>query len=192
MRQHDAPTAELYRELSDEIYRLLSTRQIAGYFSDDRYLSFVNVNKLPESLSKEITALCTLNFNQYIAVIPIQEVLISTERDHRAQEILSNVEGNVTLLYFSAGPKDSIKKNAKTTHDIASLSNPSVRCSIISLELAEVLDETAQFPPRLGEQYVCLVHLSGLVGLSAVLTTYEVEQLSIMRYLRESSGENDA
>jgi hypothetical protein len=187
-REQSAPIAELYRELSDDIYRLLSAQQVAGYFSSDNSMAYVNAEVMPASLTVEITRQCTLNFNEYVAVIPLKEVVDTTERDKRTQELVAGNPGNLTLLYFATGSPDGIRQAAKRTHGLASLSNPSLRFSAISLDSGKTLDDKSQFEPRSNEQYICLVHTSGLVGVSAVLTVYELQQLSIWRYLREVSG----
>jgi hypothetical protein len=188
-RRQTGPRNELFREVLDETYALIHTYGASGYLSDDRERSMIYVNLIDptESLRREITTFCTLDFGNYLTIIPIHEVLDAPERFRRTQEVVREISGNITLLYFSTGTHEDIKQRAQAVAQSATLRNPSVRVVAISVESGKALD-AVNLPTRTDEQYLCLVHLKGLVALSNPLSTFELEQLSISRYLREASG----
>lgn len=187
LKRSGSPASEIYRDLFDASYGALSLNALAGYVDLDRRRSVVYVNGMAvnEDIRTELTNLYASNYNQYFSILPLQEVVLASERDGRAGELVHN-GGDITLLYFSTGVEADIKEKGKKIQYLAKLQNNSVRCVAISLESGKSVFGEKFTPKRRGERYLCLVHPRELVAVSPFMDTNELRRLSIWRYVRES------
>jgi hypothetical protein len=186
--RHNGTTSESVamipsNEISSEIYQILFSSSASGYVdTDEQGAFFVNIaaSNLNAQLVDQITATCSLEFHDWVSVMPIQDVIDLIERDPVvAQKVVGN--DSIVLLYFCSDSESECIARARKMEKLACDVNSCVRCLAISRDKGKILYGSADLNESF--KYLCIVDQSGLAALSPIMSKNELDVHAISRYL---------